>query len=616
MEHIFFANTRLEDGFWGYYDQLVRKVTVKSVYGRLKETGRFDALQCSWKPGMPNMPHVYWDSDTAKWIEAVAYLTEMKREPAWEAIVDQAAEFIEANQKPSGYFNSYYLTVEPGVEFQNRNNHELYCAGHLIEAAIAYHRATGKDKLLQCMRRYADYIYKVFYEQHSAAFVTPGHEEIELALLKLYDYTGEQRYLELARFFLLSRGIGSPADISNAEHGPKTDQSDRPVTQIHEAWGHAVRACYLYTAMAACARKTGNAQLLEVCRTVLKDITEKKLSITGGVGACSMVEAFGSAYELPSMTSYNETCAAIALSLFAHELQLAGPSAACADLIERIWYNGALSGISLSGDAFFYENALEIDLRCYQHPYLDTAAMDTIQTRAQGVLSHQRLQRAKAFDCFCCPPNLARMLSSITRFAYSVDGSTVYCHQFMQGTATLTVGGKSASLELQTDYPISGALRFTYRGAPAVLAVRIPDWCTEYADPVEDGYARFPVTDGQVVALTLPMQIHFIEADPRVRDCSGRCAVMRGPIVYCLEGVDNGSNLSDITLVEDAPAEVLRWDSFPAPVLRLAARRRKPAQSLYQTHSRERLDFTATLIPYFCFANRGISDMQIWTQVQ
>ena len=614
MKNIHFSKTMLTDGFWHHYKCLNRDVTIPSVYRHFCSTGRFDAFRCDWKEGMPNKPHFYWDSDVAKWIEAVAYQLQEKKDPELERIVDETVELIIKNQEPSGYFNIYHMIIEPENKFRIRDHHELYCAGHLLEAAIAYDQATGKDAFLKAMIRYMDHIYQVFTVDQSAAFVTPGHEEIELALIKLYDHTGIQKYLELAAFFIEERGKHPEKDVE--KELPHYKQTDVPVRNIQEAKGHAVRACYLYTAMAMLAKRTDDKELLEVCRNILDDILTRKMTVTGGIGANIQGEAFGKAYMLTNDRNYNETCAAISLTMFAGELQETAADTTYGDVIERVLYNGMLSGLSLSGDAFFYENALEIDLRDYDYSDLYFSANNIHEIHQRGLLSPRRLERAKVFECSCCPPNINRLLASLPRYSYTQDGNTIYCNQFMAGRTELNVDGNPAVLELKTDYPVSGKLSYTYHGAPAVLAVRIPDWCVEYAGETKNGFAHFPVTDGQKVIVELPMKLHFVQADPRIRSCAGKFAVTRGPLVYCMESVDNGESLWDLELMDNDNYQVEECAEFPAPVIFMDARRRIPFTKLYPLKNAERESARVKLIPYFCFANRGISNMQVWTMVK
>lgn len=368
--------------------------------------------------------------------------------------------------------------------------------------------------------------------------------------------------------------------------------------------------------MADLARQSGDKELLEVSKGLFRDIVDTKLSITGGVGAQSYGEAYGPAYRLPNRENYNETCAAIALAMFAGELQRQEVSSAYADVIKRIWFNGMICGMSLEGDAFFYENTLEIDLCDYDLSTRAFAPQEPAQYHSRGLLHRRRLQRAKVFNCSCCPPNIARMLASITRYMYSVDGDTIYCHQFAAAKTDLTINGQKAVLTLETNYPCDGELTYTCHGPDAKLAIRIPDWCVEYAGPTENVYAVFFVSDGSTVRLDLPMGVHFMEGNPQVSELAGRYAVTRGPIVYCLEGIDNGPRLWDIVLEEAGQKSVIQSETYGAPALEMEAFRRPAAKSLYKLKADDREHCNAKLIPYFAYANRGVSDMQIWIQIK
>lgn len=607
MKNLAFGNIIVKDGFWWFYSNLNRRVTVKAIYNRFKETGRFDAIRCNWHEGEPNKPHIFWDSDVVKWIEGAAYLIQMQPEPELEKLIDEMVDIIAENQRKDGYFNSYYLSVDPSKIFTDRGHHELYCTGHAIEAAIAYHQATGKDKLLNCVLKNIDMIHRVFVEKQSAAFCTPGHEEIEHALLKLYEYLGDEKHLALARFFINQRGTNEKDEHFVREHtlispfhkALELTQSNLPVREISEAVGHGVRSGYLYTAMAMLARIDNDKELQDACHRVFNDITNYKMSITGGVGADHDLERFSYRYDIPNSDTYNETCAAVAHAMFASAMQEIESNSCYGDRIERICYNGFLSGVSLSGDKFFYTNPLEIDRKKY--------ARSTYQPICE---------RQKLFETSCCPPNVLRTLATISKYAYTVDGDRVYCNQFMESEAKLQIGGEDAIITQSTDYPKSGRITFKYSGKPVTLFIRIPDWCIEYEGKTETGFARFELTDGDCVTLDLPMEVHFIEANPCVQDDSGRYAVQRGPIVYCMEGIDNGENLRDITLLENSQISIACEDNIPAPVIYIGAERRPLTESLYSIKSNKRIPFTARLIPYFSFSNREPTDMIVWTMVK
>ncbi|MBQ7779463.1 MAG: glycoside hydrolase family 127 protein [Clostridia bacterium] len=593
MKNLSFENVKIKDGFWRFYMDLNRSSVVKNVYDRFKETGRFDALKCNWREGMPNKPHIFWDSDVVKWIEGVAYMIKEAPAPEWEKLVDGMIDDIAANQRTDGYFNSYFLSVEPSKIFTDRDWHELYCLGHSIEAAIAYHKATGKDKFLNCVLKNIDMVYRVFVEEGSAAFVTPGHEEIELALLKLYNYLGNEKHLSLAKFFIDQRGN------NDKEAKWSQIQSDVPLREASEAVGHSVRACYLYTAMKMLANVDGDKELSDACDRLFDDIVNRKMAITGGVGSDHGGERFSYAYDLPNSDTYNETCAAIALALFANAMQEGKVNGCYGDVIERVLYNGFISGLSLDGEKFFYTNPLEIDRKKYSR--------STYQPICQ---------RVKVFSCSCCPPNVVRVLASIPRYMYTLDGDNIYCHQYAQSEAKLVIGGGDAVIKQTTNYPCDGNITIEYEGEPTTLYVRIPEWCVEYKGERENGYARFDLVGGDRITVELPMEVHFIEANPCVQDNSGRYAVQRGPIVYCLEELDNGENLRDITLIENGNIEVKAEDGIPAPVIYLDACRRPASERLYSLKNGNSVHFRARLIPYFAFANREESDMLVWAMAK
>lgn len=597
MKNLNFENTKLNGGFWGFYNQLDCERIVKNVYNRFKETGRFDAFSCRWREGDENKPHVFWDSDVAKWIEGVSYLLCDGKAREYEHIIDDIVDKIANNQRSDGYYNSYFLSVEPCKIFTDRDAHELYTLGHFTEAALAYAKATGKTKFLDCILKNIDLVYRVFVEEQSAEFLTPGHEEIELALLKLYEYTGNEKHLELARFFINNRG-NNDKDKIPTQH-LELLQSNLPVRRISSAVGHSVRAGYLYTAMAMLAKADNDAELKSACDRLFDDIVNGKMSITGGIGADHSGEKFSYKYDLPNSDTYNETCAAISLAMFALAMQETEINSKYADVAERVLYNGFISGVSLDGEKFFYTNPLEIDRKKY--------ARSTYQPICE---------RVKVFDCSCCPPNVVRMLASVQRFMYTVTDGAIYCNQFAESETTLTHDNKTAKLSQKTNYPFDGKITLSYSGEPTTLFVRIPDWCVEYDGETENGYAKFDVKDGDTVCVELPMKVHFFEANPFVQDNSGRYAVQYGPIVYCMEEIDNGENLRDITLFEKSEIKIVKEPDVPAPIIYIGAERRKPTAALYRLKNDEREFFTARLIPYFSFANRGATDMLVWAMIK
>lgn len=603
MKNIGFDQIRITGGFWKRRQDLNKTQTIPAVYDRFYETGRVDAFQCKYKEGDEIRPHVYWDSDVAKWMEAVCMLALTDPEAAEEPMkkVEAVIDDIAASRDENGYYNCYYLTVEKDKRFTDRNNHELYCAGHLMEAAVAHYLATGSRRFLEMMEDYADYIIRVFVEEESASFATPGHQEIELALVKLYSVTGKEKYLALSRRFLSLRGRSNTKD----QNCPKTLivglQSHKPLSEQWEAEGHAVRACYMYAAMADLARVDGNEAYQRQCKALFNDIVNSKMFITGGVGSNSSGEAFAHKGYLPNVNAYAETCAAIALYFFALRMQELDTDAKYADVIERILYNGALSGVSLDGRRFFYENPLEI------RP----------EENKLKNMHYPITQRVEVFSCSCCPPNICRFIASLGNAFYSVEGKVIYLHQFASSEAKIPLDDGVATIRQSTDYPNDGKLSIRYQGPDATLAVRIPSWCEEYQnEKAKDGYLYLSVKDGQEIELDLKPRVRFWESNPIVTENAGRCAVSYGPLVYCMEEADNGKNLSALRLIPNESSAKAKYnDFFGAPVIRLQAKKRMDSPSLYGAFgSFAEENKEVTLIPYFGFANRGEGEMTVWSR--
>lgn len=596
-------------GFWYEKQKLVREVSMANVYKRFYETGRFDAFHFNWKEedGEEKKPHIYWDSDVAKWIEAVGYICEKERDEKLEAIVDDVVDAIEKNRMPDGYFNSYFGHLEPQARFTRRNDHELYCLGHLIEGSIAYKRATGKDKLYKMMKEYADLVYDTFLVKDEAVFITPGHEEIELALVKLYRESGEKKYLDLAMHFVTKRGTDRERDnIPTAE--PYIFQDFLPVRKQRDARGHAVRACYLYSAIADLVKDTGDEELFETAKSLFDNITRRRMYITGAIGQTPVGEAFLGDYDLPNQSAYAETCANLSLSLFARRMSLIDPDSKYADIAERVIYNSFISGMSLDGKSFFYSNMQENDSRVRTRPY---NKRHTIFCPADT--------RVEVFKCSCCPPNVVRTISSIQDYQYSTSADTVYCHQFFGTRADVGFG----TLEMKTDYPFDERVKIRYTGAPVRLALRIPGWCSEYeiklcaktiSPEIIKGYAYIEIKGGDEISITFKMPTKFVEAHPMVWDDCGKVAITRGPIVYCLESVDNPYPLADVRISRDTPIRNEFDKELACHVLIGTGYIRDwKTDELYSEAASEKA-VPVRLIPYFAFANRGATDLVIWTK--
>ncbi len=597
-----FDTVTINGGFWKELADKNRKTTLYAVYDRFAETGRFEALKCNWKEGMPNRPHIFWDSDVAKWMEGVAYVIAKSPDPLLEARVEGMIDDIIASQWEDGYINSYYTAIEPENRFTNRNNHELYCIGHLIEAAVAYYYATGKDRFLKCMERAADCVYKIFVEEQSAAFVTPGHEEIEIALLRLYRATQKEKYLELCKFFINQRGNNPKDKQILREFLMRYEQSHVSVRELTLAEGHSVRAMYLYTAMADLAKEINDVDLENACKRLFEDVVERKMYITGGIGSTNIGEAFTVAYDLPAERAYTETCASIGLMLFSQKmLELCGDSV-YADTVERAMYNGMLPGLSLDGVSFFYENPLEITLRDH-HKNTSTVPRER----------YPITQRVKVFGCSCCPPNLNRLLSSMERFVYRVKGTTCYVDQYM----TSVFHNDAMTVQVNTAYPSNGTVAVKVSGADKI-ALRIPAWCQQFTlnlpYTMEKGYAVVE-TAGKDTEISLNMEMlpTLYEANGEVNDAAGKVALMMGPIVYCIEGIDNQNvNLHRLAFSTTLNPEVQFAEEYGMNRICVDGYLCEESSTLYRPLADRYTPTRITLIPYYAFANRGESDMLVW----
>lgn len=607
-KHISLTELTLSDGFWKKRQEINRNVTARAVYERFRDTGRFDAIACNWQEGMPNRPHEYWDSDVAKWIEGVAYITARKKAPELEKIVDETVDNIEKNMLPCGYFNSYYINLDPDARFTNRNNHELYCLGHFIEAAIAYRNATGKDKLFSLILRYVDYVYEVFLKEKSAKFFTPGHQEIELALFKLYKETEDRRHLELCRYFIEERGRHEEhmflPEHPNGFYPDAEFQSHKPVREQREAEGHCVRALYMYSAMADLAGELGDEELLDVCKALFEDITERKMYITGGVGSDRYGERFTHAYDLPNDVSYTETCAAIAMMYFCRRMSELEIDAKYADIIERVMYNGMLSGVSLDGRKFFYTNPLETDPRLLSRYDIfdEPPTYQPIQ------------QRVEVFECSCCPPNILRHIASIEEYFYSVSGDTVFVNQF--GAGDLNCG--NVKITQKTEYPKNGDISFSVSGDIKNLAIRIPAWCDNYIIDrpfeIKNGYAYIENPQGEI-NVSFEMEPFFVQANPNVIENGGRVALCRGPIVYCGEA-PAGTNLRSLRFTDDNFIESFDEEIGAITLIgKLEATSATKDFGLYRKYTAADTEKEIEFIPYYSFANHGEQEMLVWFNI-
>lgn len=580
---------------------------------------------------------VFQDSDFYKWIEAAGYSLTQHPDPELEKTADHAIDIVCAAQQEDGYLDTYYILNGKDKIFTNlKDHHELYCLGHLIEGAVAYYQATGKDKLLKAAMRYADYTAEHFGPEEGKCKGYPGHEIAEMALVRLFEATGEEKYLNLGKFFVDERGRRPyyfdkehPEGVKDQPDGLRYayNQAHIPVREQEEAVGHAVRAVYLYSGMTDIARLTQDESLYKACEKLWDNMVDRKMYITGGIGGTQIGEAFSFNYDLPNDTAYAETCAAIGLVFFARRMLEMKPDSRYADVMERALYNCVLSGMALDGKSFFYVNPLEVN----------PEACHKDERKA-----HVKPVRQKWFGCSCCPPNLARLLSSLSAYAFTETEDTLFVHLYMGSIVKKQVNGKEVTISISSGLPHSGkvAIEVSGESVPFTIALRIPDWCREEAggEEAQTGFSLKGVQDGACVmrdgylyvtkswdpgesmTLEFAMDVKILQADPRVREDIGKVAVARGPVVYCLEEVDNGADLHLLTVDCSAETRTEAYTVAGEPVTSVVAdgfRQKLPSirKGLYHSlKAAVKEPVKLRFIPYYVWANRGENEMTVWVR--
>ncbi|PTX95329.1 hypothetical protein DB345_13720 [Spartobacteria bacterium LR76] len=614
-----FQQVQINDPFWNERLRVNHEQSLPKQYEMCERTGRFDALKLEWKPGMPNRPHHYWDSDTAKWLEAACYACAIRPDPELRAQIDRVAALFIGAQLSDGYLNAYFTVCDPVRRWKNlKFNHELYCAGHIFEAAVAHHQLTGSRDLLDAACRLADYIDSIFGLGEGKIPGYCGHEEIELALVRLHRATGEKRYLDLAAYFINQRGQKPlwfeletqhlPQDFLPLDQPPAYFQAHVPVREQKEVVGHAVRAMYLYCGMADVARETADPTLLHACETLWKDMEACKVYVTGGIGSTWYGETFTTPYDLPNERAYCETCASVSLIFWAHRMLQHSGERKYADMIERALYNGALSGMSLDGRKFFYQNPL---------------------------LSFGHHHRSDWFECSCCPSNLSRLLGTLGSYLFSETADELRVHLHIGASASFTLGGRTqGALRQEGSTPWGGAVRCELELPSPLeftLAIRVPEWAGKVnalringdLQPAEirDGYLRLSRVwqGGDAVELEFPVETRRIVSHAKLAGNAGQIALARGPFVYCIEDHDFEGSVLDVGLPAGQELTESRESLVPEgeSLLVLAGRgvmsARSDQEPLYQPATavhREETPFKA--IPYFAWDNRTPGAMRVW----
>lgn len=631
--------------FWGDRIRAAREVTIPLAFSKCETTHRYEnfnmAAYTLQHPGHEGLNTPKWDvskfmgfsfddTDVYKTIEGASYVLQTYPDKKLKAYIDSVLDIVGAAQEPDGYLytartinpeHPHHWAGKKRWETEDFLSHELYNLGHMVDAACAHYQATGSSKFLNIAKRYADCVIREVGPNTGQACIVPGHQIAEMALARLYVLTGEQKYLDEAKFLLDYRGKTGRKDIYS--------QSDKPVVEQKEAWGHAVRAGYMYAGMADVAALTGDQDYLKAIDAICDNIISCKYYITGGVGARHEGEAFGANYELPNLTSYNETCAAISMVYLFHRMFLLHGDAKYIDCLERTLYNGVISGMSVDGGRFFYPNPLASDGR-------------------YAFNADNTVERQPWFGCACCPSNLCRFIPSFPGYVYAVKDRSLYVNLFTGNTATVKVGDKDVVLEQVTNYPWDGDITLNVKKNQAnqfALKIRIPEWATgkpvpsdlyHYSDDVlpsvsckvngdvvavnttDDGYLTIDRRwkKGDVVSIHFDMPVRTVKASRRVADNRGRVAVERGPLVYCAEGVDNDSfDLFNFLMPRQPRFTVTDCQiSTNTPMTFSVKAIEVNGQALQQDEQGEVQvrKATLTMIPYYAWNHRGPGLMEVW----
>lgn len=636
LESIDLKQIQINDDFWNRYVRLVREVIIPYQWDAMNDRiadaepshclDNF-AIAAGKKKGR-FYGAVFQDTDIAKWLEAVGYsLASAGRDAELEKTADDVIELIAQAQQEDGYLDTYYILQEPGKRWQNLcEGHELYTAGHMMEAAVAYYQATGKRRLLDVVLRLADLICRTFGAEEGKIHGYPGHQEVEIGLIKLYFVTGERRYLEQARYFIDARGVGENYFLQERrrpdfqtifwgfdDYDPSYSQSHLPVREQKTAEGHAVRAVYMYSAMADLACEYQDAALLDACKTLWNNMVSRRMYLTGGIGSSGILERFTTDYDLPNDCNYAESCASIGLALFGLRMAQITGEASYIDVVERALYNTVLAGIAQDGRSFFYVNPLEVwPESCLPHTSRE----------------HIRPRRQKWFGVACCPPNIARTLASLGQYLYARSDDRLYLNLFVSGQVQTPLAGGTAAVRVETRFPLTNSLTIRIEQAPGgvlPLAVRIPDYAERFriqTDGVdvpyrtEKGYALLEAQEGSTVTIRFDAPPKFVRANPQVRADCGKVALVRGPLVYCLEQIDNGEDLAALYVDAGAAIREVESELFGGSVLLETDGKRMKTEDwgeeLYAAHPVVLQDVRLRAVPYAYWNNRGQGEMTVW----
>ncbi len=624
------SNVKIEDEFWSKIQNLIiekaipyqEKVLKDEIPGIEKSHAVENYKIAAGREEGEFYGIVFQDSDVTKWLEGVAYSLSVKKDEDLEKRADEIIDCIAEAQEEDGYLDTYFILKEPEHRWQNLQEcHELYCAGHLMEAAAAYYSETGKIKLLEVAKKLADHIEEHFGKDKERGI--PGHQEIEIGLLRLFQVTGIEKYRNLASYFIEERGQNPDYFIEESKkrgwiyfdmdpHDREYSQCHAPVRKQEKAVGHSVRAVYMYFAMAELALETGDESMYEVCRRLWKNIVNQKMYLTGGIGSTSKGEAFTLDYNLPNDSAYAETCASIAMVKFAKRMLDINADGEYADVMERELYNGILGGMQLNGTAFFYVNPLEV--------------VNGVSGKLYGY-EHVLPRRPQWYSCACCPPNLVRLLMSLGTYAWTEKKDIIYSHIYLGQKVNL----KKADICVDSQYPWQGSIEYTISPKTKeifTIAIHIPGYVKQCkvrlngeeidtSSNVKDGYLylkRIWRNDDHI-QIAFEMQVRRIYANPEVRADSGCVAFERGPIVYCFEQADQKESLQTYRIPEEAGVEVYQCKEgalMGMMLLQIEGKHLKKQERLYSEIKAEEEKASMTAIPYFAWGNREEGDMRVW----
>ena len=582
IEQIDFSHVKINDNFWSPRLSKHVSATLPVCIDQIEnQTGRIRNFENAAKGEGEHSGIFFDDSDVYKALEGMAYSLINNPDPELEKKADEWIDKFAAAQQPDGYINTFYTLTGLDKRWTNMDKHEMYCAGHMIEAGVAYYQATGKRKLLDVCIRMTDHMMSQFGP--GKRHWVPGHEEIELALVKLYQTTQEQKYLDFAYWLLEERGHGHGTMGDEGKWDPVYYQDIVPVRQLTDISGHAVRCMYLYCGMADVAALKNDTGYIAAMDRLWDDVVHRNMYITGGIGSSHDNEGFTEDYDLPNLDAYCETCASVGMVLWNQRMnQLTGDSKYI-DVLERSLYNGALAGISLGGDRFFYVNPLE---------------------------SKGDHHRQEWYGCACCPSQLSRFLPSIGNYIYASSDDALWVNLYMGNTGQIRIGETDILLTQETNYPWDGSVKLTISTSQPLekeIRLRIPDWCKTYDLSIngkrinvseKKGYAVIKDWKSQdVIALDMDMPVEIVAADPHVKENFGKRAIQRGPLVYCMEEIDNPEYFDQIQL---SPSTTFQT-AFVSDILN--------GIKTIKTNGRAQ---SATFIPYYAWDNRKAGKMRVW----